>query len=163
MALNYLWIFFFISAFVIALVRLIFFGDTEIFPAIMNSTFDNAKIGFELSLGLTGVMTLWLGLMKVGEKGGVVQLLSKAVDPFFQKLFPEIPKNHPVNGSIMMNLAANMLGLDNAATPMGLKAMEQLQELNKNKDTASNAMIMFLVLNTSGLTLIPISIMVYRA
>ncbi len=163
MALNYIWIFFFLSAFVIALVRLIFFGDTEIFPAIMNSTFDNAKIGFELSLGLTGVMTLWLGLMKVGERGGVVQLLSKAVNPFFQKLFPEIPKNHPVNGSIMMNLAANMLGLDNAATPMGLKAMEQLQELNKDKDTASNAMIMFLVLNTSGLTLIPISIMVYRA
>ncbi len=163
MALNYLWIFFFLSAFIIALVRLIFFGDTEIFPAIMNSTFDNAKTGFELSLGLTGVMTLWLGLMKVGEKGGVVALLSKAVGPFFQKLFPEIPKNHPVNGTIMMNLAANMLGLDNAATPMGLKAMEQLQELNTKKDTASNAMIMFLVLNTSGLTLIPISIMVYRA
>ncbi len=163
MALNYIWIFFFLSAFIIALIRLIFFGDTEIFPAIMNSTFDNAKTGFELSLGLTGVMTLWLGLMKVGEKGGVVQLLSKAVGPFFEKLFPEIPKNHPVNGSIMMNLAANMLGLDNAATPMGLKAMEQLQEINPKKDTASNAMIMFLVLNTSGLTLIPISIMVYRA
>jgi len=163
MALNYIWIFFFLSAFIIALIRLIFFGDTEIFPAIMNSTFDNAKTGFELSLGLTGVMTLWLGLMKVGEKGGVVQLLSRAVGPFFEKLFPEIPKNHPVNGSIMMNLAANMLGLDNAATPMGLKAMEQLQEINPKKDTASNAMIMFLVLNTSGLTLIPISIMVYRA
>jgi spore maturation protein SpmA len=163
MALNYIWIFFFLSAFVIALIRLIFFGDTEIFPAIMNSTFDNAKTGFELSLGLTGVMTLWLGLMKVGEKGGVVQLLSRTVGPFFEKLFPEIPKNHPVNGSIMMNLAANMLGLDNAATPMGLKAMEQLQELNTKKDTASNAMIMFLVLNTSGLTLIPISVMVYRA
>lgn len=163
MALNYIWIFFFLSAFVIALIRLIFFGDTEIFPAIMNSTFDNAKTGFELSLGLTGVMTLWLGLMKVGEKGGVVRLLSRAVGPFFEKLFPEIPKNHPVNGSIMMNLAANMLGLDNAATPMGLKAMEQLQELNTKKDTASNAMIMFLVLNTSGLTLIPISVMVYRA
>jgi len=163
MALNYIWIFFFLSAFIIAFIRLIFFGDTEIFPAIMNSTFDNAKMGFELSLGLTGVMTLWLGLMKVGEKGGVVSLLSRAVGPFFEKLFPEIPKNHPVNGSIMMNLAANMLGLDNAATPMGLKAMEQLQELNPKKDTASNAMIMFLVLNTSGLTLIPISIMVYRA
>lgn len=163
MALNYIWIFFFLSAFIIALIRLIFFGDTEIFPAIMNSTFDNAKVGFELSLGLTGVMTLWLGLMKVGEKGGVVQLLSRAVGPFFAKLFPGIPKNHPVNGSIMMNLAANMLGLDNAATPMGLKAMEQLQELNNDKDTASNAMIMFLVLNTSGLTLIPISVMVYRA
>jgi spore maturation protein SpmA len=163
MALNYIWIFFFVIAFVIALIRLVFFGDTEIFPAIMNSTFANAKTGFELSLGLTGVMTLWLGLMKVGEKGGMVQLLSKAVGPFFQKLFPEIPKNHPVNGSIMMNLAANMLGLDNAATPLGLKAMEQLQELNTKKDTASNAMIMFLVLNTSGLTLIPISVMVYRA
>lgn len=163
MALNYLWIFFFLVAFIVALVRLIFFGDTEIFPALVNGTFADAKTGFELSLGLTGVMTLWLGLMKVGEKGGVVQLLSKAVGPFFQKLFPEIPKNHPVNGSIMMNLAANMLGLDNAATPMGLKAMEQLQELNPKKETASNAMIMFLVLNTSGLTLIPISIMVYRA
>ncbi len=163
MALNYIWIFFFVIAFVIALIRLVFFGDTEIFSAIMNSTFANAKTGFELSLGLTGVMTLWLGLMKVGEKGGMVQLLSKAVGPFFQKLFPEIPKNHPVNGSIMMNLAANMLGLDNAATPLGLKAMEQLQELNTKKDTASNAMIMFLVLNTSGLTLIPISVMVYRA
>jgi len=163
MALNYIWVFFFLSAFVIALIRLIFFGDTEIFPAIMNSTFENAKTGFELSLGLTGVMTLWLGLMKVGEKGGVVQLLSRAVGPFFEKLFPGIPKNHPVNGSIMMNLAANMLGLDNAATPMGLKAMEQLQEINTKKDTASNAMIMFLVLNTSGLTLIPISVMVYRA
>ncbi len=163
MVLNYIWIFSFLTAFVIALIRLIFFGDTEIFPAIMNSTFENSKTGFELSLGLTGVMTLWLGLMKVGEKGGVVQLLSKAAGPFFQKLFPEIPKNHPVNGSIMMNLAANMLGLDNAATPMGLKAMEQLQDLNPKKDTASNPMIMFLVLNTSGLTIIPISIMVYRA
>lgn len=163
MALNYLWIFFFVIAFVIALVRLIFFGDTEIFPAIMNSTFDNAKTGFEISLGLTGVMTLWLGLMKIGEKGGMVNILSKIVHPFFRKLFPEIPVNHPVNGSIMMNLAANMLGLDNAATPMGLKAMNQLQELNPKKDTASNSMIMFLVLNTSGLTLIPISVMVYRA
>jgi len=163
MVLNYIWIFFFISAFVIALVRLVFFGDTEIFTAIMQSTFTNAKTGFELSLGLTGVMTLWLGIMKVGEKGGMVKILSKIVGPFFEKLFPDIPKNHPVNGSIMMNLAANMLGLDNAATPMGLKAMEQLQELNPKKDTASNSMIMFLVLNTSGLTLIPISVMVYRA
>lgn len=163
MALNYIWIFFFLIAFVIALVRLIFFGDTEIFPAIMNSTFDNAKTGFEISLGLTGVMTLWLGLMRIGEKGGMVHILSKIVGPFFKKLFPEIPANHPVNGSIMMNLAANMLGLDNAATPMGLKAMTQLQELNQKKDTASNSMIMFLVLNTSGLTLIPISVMVYRA
>ena len=163
MVLNYIWIFFFISAFAIALVRLVFFGDTEIFTAIMQSTFSNAKTGFELSLGLTGVMTLWLGIMKVGEKGGMVRILSKIVGPFFEKLFPDIPKDHPVNGSIMMNLAANMLGLDNAATPMGLKAMEQLQELNPKKDTASNSMIMFLVLNTSGLTLIPISVMVYRA
>ncbi len=163
MALNYIWIFFFLSAFIIALIRLIFFGDTEIFPALMNSTFVNAKTGFEISLGLTGVMTLWLGLMKVGEKGGMVAILSKIVGPFFRKLFPDIPANHPVNGSIMMNLAANMLGLDNAATPMGLKAMNQLQELNPKKDTASNSMIMFLVLNTSGLTLIPISVMVYRA
>jgi len=163
MALNYIWIFFFLCAFVIALARLIFFGDTEIFPAIMNSTFDNAKLGFEISLGLTGVMTLWLGLMKVGEKGGMVKILTRIVGPFFKKLFPDIPANHPVNGSIMMNLAANMLGLDNAATPMGLKAMTQLQDLNTKKDTASNAMIMFLVLNTSGLTLIPISVMVYRA
>ncbi len=163
MALNYIWIFFFITAFLIALIRLVFFGDTEIFTQIMQSTFANAKTGFELSLGLTGVMTLWLGLMKVGEKGGVVAILSRIVGPFFRKLFPEIPANHPVNGSIMMNLAANMLGLDNAATPMGLKAMSQLQELNPKKDTASNSMIMFLVLNTSGLTLIPISVMVYRA
>jgi spore maturation protein SpmA len=163
MALNYIWIFFFLIAFVIALVRLIFFGDTEIFPAIMNSTFVNAKTGFEISLGLTGVMTLWLGLMKIGEKGGMVAILSKIVGPFFKKLFPEIPANHPVNGSIMMNLAANMLGLDNAATPMGLKAMTQLQELNEKKDTASNSMIMFLVLNTSGLTIIPISVLVIRA
>ena len=163
MALNYIWIFFFLCAFIIALVRLIFFGDTEIFPALMQSTFDNAETGFKISLGLTGVMTLWLGLMKVGEKGGMVSILSRIVGPFFRKLFPEIPANHPVNGSIMMNLAANMLGLDNAATPMGLKAMNQLQELNIKKDTASNSMIMFLVLNTSGLTLIPISVMVYRA
>jgi spore maturation protein SpmA len=163
MALNYIWIFFFLVAFLIALIRLLFFGDTEIFTSIMNSTFDNAKTGFEISLGLTGVMTLWLGLMKIGEKGGMVHILSKIVGPFFKKLFPDIPANHPVNGSIMMNLAANMLGLDNAATPMGLKAMTQLQELNKKKDTASNSMIMFLVLNTSGLTLIPISVMVYRA
>jgi spore maturation protein SpmA len=163
MALNYIWIFFFVIAFCIALIRLLFFGDMEIFPALINSTFDNAKTGFEISIGLTGVMTLWLGFMKIGEKGGMVDVLSKIVRPFFKKLFPEIPDKHPVNGSIMMNLAANMLGLDNAATPMGLKAMTQLQELNKKKDTASNSMIMFLVLNTSGLTLIPISVMVIRA
>lgn len=147
----------------VALVRFIFFGDVEVFPAIMNSTFDNAKIGFELSLYLTGVMTLWLGIMRIGEKGGMVAILSRGLGPFFSKLFPEIPKDHPATGSIMMNIAANMLGLDNAATPLGLKAMDQLQEINPNKKQASNAMIMFLVLNTSGLTLIPISVMVYRA
>ena len=163
MVLNYIWVAFFLIAFVVALIKLIFFGDMEVFPAIMQSTFDNAKTGFELALYLTGVMSFWLGLMKVGEKGGMVQILSRWLGPFFSKLFPEIPKNHPVTGSIMMNLASNMLGLDNAATPLGLKAMDQLQELNTDKTRASNAMIMFLVLNTSGLTLIPISVMVYRA
>ncbi len=162
MVLNYIWVAFFIIAFIVGLIRLIFFGDTGIFPEMMNGTFDMAKTGFEISLGLTGVMTLWMGLMKVGETGGIVRIMSKAVGPLFRRLFPEIPKDHPVNGSIMMNLAANMLGLDNAATPLGLKAMTQLQELNKDKDTASNSMIMFLVLNASGLTIIPISIMVYR-
>jgi len=163
MVLNYIWIAFFIIAFVIALVRLVFMGDTEIFPALMGSTFDMAKLGFEISLGLTGVMTLWLGLMRVGEKGGIVGIMAKAVGPLFRRLFPDIPRNHPATGSIMMNLAANLLGLDNAATPLGLKAMDELQKINPKKDTASNPMIMFLVLNTSGLTLIPISIMVYRA
>lgn len=163
MALNYIWIAFFLIAFVVALARLIFCGDTEIFSAMVSSTFDMSKTGFEISLGLTGVMTLWLGLMRIGEKGGMIQVFSRIMGPFFNKLFPEIPKNHPVNGSIMMNIAANMLGIDNAATPLGLKAMSQLQELNPKKDTASNSMIMFLVLNTSGLTLIPVSIMVYRA
>lgn len=163
MALNYIWIGFFLIGFLVALGRMIFAGDTEIFSAMVNSTFEMAKTGFEISLGLTGVMTLWLGLMRIGEKGGMIQIFSKVFGPFFHKLFPEIPVNHPVNGSIMMNLAANMLGIDNAATPLGLKAMSQLQELNPKKDTASNSMIMFLVLNTSGLTLIPISIMVYRA
>jgi len=162
-ALNYIWIAFFLIAFVVALARLIFLGDVDVFPAVMNSTFDMAKTGFELSLGLTGVMTLWLGIMRIGEKGGMINILSRWLGPFFNKLFPEIPKNHPATGSIMMNLAANMLGLDNAATPLGLKAMEQLQQLNPDKKRASNAMIMFLVLNTSGLTLIPISVMVYRA
>jgi spore maturation protein SpmA len=161
--LNYIWIGFFIIAFVIALIKLIFFGDIQVFPEIMNSTFDMAKLGFELSLGLTGVMTLWLGIMKIGEKGGAVNYLSKVISPLFNKLFPDIPKNHSVHGSMVMNLAANMLGLDNAATPLGLKAMNELQELNTNKDRASNSMIMFLVLNTSGLTIIPISILVYRA
>ena len=163
MALNYIWIGFFVVAFVVALVRMLFMGDTEIFSAMVSSTFDMAKTGFEISLGLTGVMTLWLGLMRIGEKGGMIQIFSRVMGPFFHKLFPEIPADHPVNGSIMMNLAANMLGIDNAATPLGLKAMSQLQELNPKKDTASNSMIMFLVLNTSGLTLIPVSIMVYRA
>jgi len=163
MALNYIWIAFFVIAFVVALIKLIFLGDTQIFSAMVASTFDMAKAGFEISLGLTGVMTLWLGLMRIGEKGGMINVFSRIMGPFFNKLFPEIPKNHPVNGSIMMNLAANMLGIDNAATPLGLKAMSQLQELNPKKDTASNSMIMFLVLNTSGLTLIPVSIMVYRA
>lgn len=162
MILNYIWVSFFIIAFVVGLIRLVFLGDAGIFPEMMNSTFEMAKTGFEISLGLTGVMTLWMGLMKVGEAGGIVNLLSRAVGPLFRKLFPEIPKDHPANGSIMMNIAANMLGLDNAATPLGLKAMTQLQELNKDKETASNAMIMFLVLNASGLTIIPISIMVYR-
>lgn len=163
MVLNYIWVAFFIIAFAVGLIRLVFFGDTGIFPELINSTFDMAKTGFEISLGLTGVMTLWMGLMKVGETGGIVNILSRAVSPLFRKLFPEIPRDHPANGAIMMNLAANMLGLDNAATPLGLKAMTELQEINKDKDTASNAMIMFLVLNASGLTIIPISIMVYRA
>ena len=145
------------------LVRLVVLHDTEIFTTMVNSTFEMAKTGFEISLGLTGVLTLWLGLMRVGEKGGVVDALAKVVRPFFSRIFPEIPRDHPVHGSIVMNFAANMLGLDNAATPLGLKAMQELQELNPDKDTASNAQIMFLVLNTSGLTLIPISIMVYRA
>lgn len=163
MALNYIWIAFFLVAFIVALAKLIFFGDMEVFPAIVKSTFDMAKTGFELSLGLTGVMTLWLGIMNVGEKGGMVQKLSKVVSPLFSKLFPEIPKDHPANGSMLMNICANMLGLDNAATPLGLKAMTELQELNPDKNRASNAQIMFLVLNTSGLTLIPISVMMYRA
>jgi spore maturation protein SpmA len=163
MVLNYIWIAFFLIALVVGLVKLVFLHDTEIFTAMVNSTFEMAKVGFEISLGLTGVLTLWLGLMKVGERGGVVDALAKVVRPFFHRLFPEIPRNHPVHGSIIMNFAANMLGLDNAATPLGLKAMQELQELNPDKDTASNAQIMFLVLNTSGLTLIHISIMVYRA
>lgn len=163
MVLNYIWIAFFLIAFVIALVKLVFFGDFEVFPAMMNSTFETSKTAFEISLGLTGVLSLWLGIMKIGEKGGVVSVLARVLSPVFTKLFPDIPKGHPVTGSIFMNIAANMLGLDNAATPMGLKAMEQMQELNPKKDTATNPMIMFLVLNTSGLTLIPVSIMVYRA
>ena len=163
MVLNYIWIAFFLVAFVIALVKLVFLGDMEVFPAIMNSTFDTSKTAFEISLGLTGVLSLWLGVMKIGEKGGVVHAMARLLSPVFTRLFPEIPKNHPVYGNIFMNIAANMLGLDNAATPLGLQAMERLQELNPRKDTASNSMVMFLVLNTSGLTLIPVSIMVYRA
>lgn len=162
MVLNYIWIAFFLIAFIAALVKLIFFADFTVFPAIMQSTFDTSKQGFEISLGLTGVLSLWLGIMKVGEKGGVVNALARLLGPVFARLFPDVPKGHPVVGNIFMNLAANMLGLDNAATPLGLKAMEGLQELNAKKDTASNPMIMFLVLNTSGLTLIPVSIMTYR-
>ena len=163
MVLNYIWIAFFVVAFVIALAKLVFWGDITVFPAMMDATFASSKNAFEISLGLTGVLSLWLGIMKIGERGGVVNVLARLLSPVFSRLFPDIPKNHPVTGSIFMNIAANMLGLDNAATPLGLKAMEQMQELNKQKDTASNPMIMFLVLNTSGLTLIPVSIMVYRA
>lgn len=163
MVLNYIWVSFFLIALVVGLVRLIFLGDTAVFTNIVTSTFDMAKTGFEISLGLTGVLTLWLGLMKVGEMGGAIAILSKVAKPFFRRLFPEVPADHPAHGSIMMNFAANMLGLDNAATPLGLKAMQELQDINPVKDTATNAQIMFLVLNTSGLTVIPISIMVYRA
>ncbi|MBQ7663014.1 MAG: spore maturation protein [Prevotella sp.] len=163
MVLNYIWIAFFVVAFIVALIRLVFFGDFDVFPAMMDSTFASSKTAFEISLGLTGVLSLWLGIMKIGERGGLVNALARLLSPVFVRLFPDIPKGHPVTGSIFMNISANMLGLDNAATPLGLKAMEQLQELNTKKDTASNPMIMFLVLNTSGLTLIPISIMVYRA
>lgn len=163
MVLNYIWIAFFITAFAVGLVRLVFLGDTDVFPAMIDSTFSSSKTAFEISLGLTGVLSLWLGIMKIGERGGVVNLLARLLSPVFTRLFPDIPKGHPVTGSIFMNIAANMLNLDNAATPLGLKAMEQMQELNTKKDTATNPMIMFLVLNTSGLTLIPVSIMVYRA
>ena len=163
MVLNYIWLAFFLVAFVIAAFRLLFMGDVAVFPSMIDSTFEMSKTAFEISLGLTGVLTLWLGIMKVGERGGVVALVAKVLSPVFVRLFPDIPKGHPVTGSIFMNISANMLGLDNAATPLGLKAMEQLQQLNTKKDTASNPMIMFLVLNTSGLTLIPVSIMVYRA
>lgn len=163
MVLNYIFVAFFLIAFAIALIKLLFFGDVDVFPAIMDSTFVSAKTAFEISLGLTGVLSLWLGIMKVGEKGGVVNVLARILSPVFTRLFPDIPKGHPVTGTIFMNISANMLGLDNAATPMGLKAMSELQTLNNDKQRASNPMIMFLVLNTSGLTLIPVSIMVYRA
>lgn len=163
MVLNYIWIAFFVIAFIVALLRVIFWGDTEIFTAIINSTFDSSKTAFEISLGLTGVLALWLGIMRIGEKSGLINTLARFLSPVLCRLFPDIPKGHPVLGSIFMNMSANMLGLDNAATPMGLKAMNELQELNPHKDTASNPMIMFLVINTSGLVIIPISIMVYRA
>ena len=163
MALNYIFIFFFLVAFIIGLARLIFLGDAAVFPEMVQATFDMAKTGFEISLGLTGVLTLWMGIMKIGEKGGIVHVFSRLIGPFFNKLFPELGKEHPAHGSIMMNIAANMLNLDNAATPMGLQAMKEMQATNPNKNMASNAQIMFLVLNTSGLTLLPISIMVYRS
>lgn len=162
MVLNYIWIGFFAIAFLIATVQLML-GNTDVFPAIMNSTFDNAKTAFEISLGLTGVLSLWMGIMKIGERSGLVNVLARWLSPLMVRLFPEIPAGHPVFGHIFMNFSANMLGLDNAATPLGLKAMEGLQELNQKKDTATNAMIMFLVLNTSGLTIIPVGVMTYRA
>lgn len=163
MALNYLFVFFFLIAFIVGLAKLLFLGDTEVFSLMVNSTFDSAKTGFEISLGLTGVLTLWMGIMKVGEKGGVVKLFARAIGPFFNKLFPALGKDHPAYGSIILNIAANMLNLDNAATPVGLQAMKEMQETNPHKETASDPMIMFLVLNTSGLTIIPVSIMVFRA
>lgn len=163
MALNVLWLFFFFAAFVVALGKLVFFGDTKVFADIVGGTFDMAKTAFELCLGLTGVLTLWLGFLKVGERGGAVEILARVVRPFFRRLFPELPESHPVHGAMMLNFAANMLGLDNAATPVGLKAMQQLQELNPEPERASNSQIMFLVLNTSGLTLIPVSVLAYRA
>lgn len=163
MVLNYIWIGFFLVAFAIATIQLLVMGNTEVFPAIMDSTFTSARTAFDISLGLTGTLALWMGIMKIGEKSGLVDALSRVLSPLFKHLFPEIPEGHPVFGHIFMNLGANMLNLDNAATPLGLKAMEGMQELNPQKDRATNAMIMFLVLNTSGLTLIPVSILVYRA
>ncbi len=162
MVLNYIWVGFFLLGFIVAFIKLIFFQDMEVFPLMLASTFEMAKTGFQISIGLTGVMTLWLGLMKIGERGGMVAIMSRLVGPFFSRLFPEIPKDHPATGSVIMNFSANILGLDNAATPLGLKAMKELQDVNPNKDTASNAQIMFLVLNTSGLTVIPISIIADR-
>ena len=163
MVLNYIWIAFFLIAFVVAIGKLVIGGDTAVFTEIINASFASAKTGFEISLGLTGILSLWLGIMKIGEKGGVIQAFARLPAPVFSKLFPDIPRDHPVTGSIFMNLSANLLGLDNAATPMGLKAMQQLQELNPNKESASNYMVMFLCINASGLTLIPITIMMYRA
>ena len=163
MVLNYIWIAFFLIAFVVAVGKLVIGGDTAVFTEIINASFASAKTGFEISLGLTGILSLWLGIMKIGEKGGMIQAFARLAAPVFSKLFPDIPRDHPVTGSIFMNLSANLLGLDNAATPMGLKAMQQLQELNPNKESASNSMVMFLCINASGLTLIPITIMMYRA
>ena len=163
MVLNYIWVAFFIVAFVVALGKLLFLGDTGIFTELVNSTFSSSKNAFEISLGLTGLLSLWMGIMKIGESSGMINALSRWLSPVFCRLFPDIPKGHPAMGSIFMNLSANMLGLDNAATPLGLKAMKELQELNPKKDTATNPMIMFLVINTSGLILIPVSIMMYRA
>ncbi|MBP7965562.1 MAG: hypothetical protein KAZ12_02865, partial [Paludibacteraceae bacterium] len=163
MVLNYIWIGFLLIAVLVALLQTFIFGDTTVLTAVMDSMFGSAKTGFEISIGLTGVLALWLGILKIGENGGAIKFLSRLVAPFFCKIFPEVPKDHPAMGTIFMNISANMLGLDNAATPLGLKAMNELQTLNPKKDTASNAMIMFLVLNTSGLTLIPITVMTYRA
>jgi spore maturation protein SpmA len=163
MVLNYIWVAFFLVAFAIAVCRLVFMGDVEVFPAIMTSTFDTARTAFEISIGLTGVLSLWMGIMKIGERGGLVAALARLLSPVLCKIFPDIPKGHPAMGTMFMNFSANLLGLDNAATPMGLKAMQELQEINPQRDVASNPMIMFLVLNTSGLTLIPVSVLLYRA
>lgn len=162
MTLNYIWVGFFLVAFIVAVAKFVFGGDTEVFTNIINASFASAKTGFEISLGLAGILSLWLGLMKIGEKGGLIQTFANWASPVFLKLFPSIPKGHPAAGAMFMNISANLLGLDNAATPMGLKAMKELQELNADKDSASNSMIMFLVLNASGLTIIPITIMMYR-
>jgi len=168
MVMNYIWIGFIVVAFIVAICKLVFLGDTgtadqpDVFSRIILSTFDSAKSGFELSLGLTGVLSMWLGLMKIGEKSGLIQYFARLASPVFSKLFPELPKDHPATGSIFMNFSANMLGLDNASTPIGLRAMQQLQELNPHKERASNSMIMFLCINTSGLTIVPIMIMMYR-
>ena len=162
MVLNYIWVAFFLLSFAIALGKLVFCGDVQVFPAIMSSTFDTARTAFEISIGLTGVLSLWMGIMKIGEKGGLVAALARLLSPVLCRIFPDIPKGHPVMGTMFMNFSANLLGLDNAATPMGLKAMQELQSINKDKEIASNPMIMFLVLNTSGLTLIPVSVLLYR-
>ena len=163
MVLNYIWILFFVLSFIIVLIKMIVFGDTTVMPATINAITDSSKTAFEISLGLTGVMCFWLGIMKVGENGGAIRIFSRLISPFFSRLFPEIPKDHPAMGSILMNYSANMLGLDNAATPLGLKAMKELQDINPNKEQASNAMIMFLTLNTAGFTIIPVSIIAFRA